>query len=76
VIVGRAADGNLGDGGMGEEDILDLSRVDVLRTPDDHVLQSPLDAQAAAIVHRGEVARVVPAVPVDRRCEVKSRLLS
>jgi len=50
---------------MGEEQVLDLARVDVLSTPDDHVFEPTLDAQITLLVHRGQVSGVVPTLGVD-----------
>jgi hypothetical protein len=36
---------------VGEQDPLDLARVDVLATADDHVLEPPADAAVAALIH-------------------------
>ena len=52
-------------GGMGEQHVLDLARVDVLAAADDHVLEPAVDAQVAALVHGAEVAGVQPALGVD-----------
>src|SRR5690242_5385969 len=64
----RDADhGDLGHAGVGEQDGLDLARVDVLAAPDDHFLDPARDPAVAAFVHRAQVAGMQPAVPVDGR---------
>ena len=52
---------------MGLQQLLDLAGVDVLATADDHVFESALDAEVALGVHRGQIAGVVPALPVNDR---------
>ena len=62
LLVGEADDGDLGDGGMAVEDLLDLGGEEILAAADDHVLEPADDAAVAALVHRREVARAQPAV--------------
>ena len=65
LVVWQADDGDLGDGVVGEQDLFDLLGIDVLATPDDHVLQATFDRAVATVVHGGEIAGVEPAVGVD-----------
>src|SRR5581483_9656418 len=51
--------------GMAVEEFLDLSRIDVLAAPDDHVLQAADDVDVALVIHGGEVAGMHPAAVVD-----------
>jgi hypothetical protein len=62
VGVRKADDGALGDGGMEGDGVLDLSRIDVLATGDDHVLEAVDDVEVALIVEVSAVAGVHPAV--------------
>jgi len=64
-IVGYADHGHLRHRRMRKEHVLDLAGVDVLAPADDHVLDPALDPEEPALVHRGEIARVVPAFVVD-----------
>src|SRR6202011_4479214 len=50
---------------MPVEKLLDLARVDVLPTADDHVLDPAHDLEVAVLVHGREVASVHPASGVD-----------
>src|SRR2546421_2335543 len=50
---------------MAVQELLDLPGVDVLPTPDDHVLDATHDADVAVAVHRGHVAGVHPPFLVD-----------
>src|SRR5690348_1956876 len=61
LLVGDADDGDLGDVGMGEDDVLDLDRGDVLAAGDDHVLFAVLDGQIAIGSDEAAVAGVEPA---------------
>ena len=65
-LVGHADDGDLHDRGMLGEYPLDLDRVDVLATRDDHVLEPVLDEDVAAVVDAADVAGAEPAVLGDR----------
>src|SRR5206468_8945644 len=49
------------------QELLDLPRVDVLSTTDDHVFQPSDDVDVAVVAHDGEIARVHPARRVDGR---------
>ena len=51
---------------MGEQELLDLARVDVLAAADDHVLDAADDVGVAVVVHHRQVAGVHPAGAVDR----------
>src|SRR5260370_15598376 len=48
------------------EKLLDLSRVNVFASPDDHVFHAPSDAAVAILAHNSDVSSVQPAVAVDR----------
>src|SRR5271157_2025504 len=50
---------------MGVEKLLDLSRIDVLAAPDDHVLQAACDLAVILIVQGSEVSCVQPALFVN-----------
>src|SRR4029450_10738338 len=52
---------------MEVEKLLDLTRVDVLATTDDHVLQTSDDVHVAVFSHDRKIAGVHPAGGVDRR---------
>ena len=64
--VGQADDGDLGDGRVVVEELLDLGRVDVLAAPDDQLLAPADDPVVAVVAAAGQVAGVEPAVGVDR----------
>src|SRR6185503_19525179 len=49
-----------------EEELLDLARVHVLPTANDHVFDSPDDVDVAGLVHGGKIAGMHPARTVDR----------
>ncbi len=51
---------------MGVEELLDLPRVHVLATADDHVLDPADDLHVAVLAHHREVPGVHPAPRVDR----------
>src|SRR5512136_1997194 len=51
---------------VGEEELLDLPRVDVLAAADDHVLDPAGDLAVTVLVHYRQVAGVKPAVGVYR----------
>ena len=63
--VRRADDLHDLDGGMPEQERLDLGGGDVLAADLEHVLQPADEGDAAVLVDAAEVARVVPAVLVD-----------
>src|SRR5689334_19977830 len=73
-VVRYADHGHFGDLGVFEEEFLDLARVDVLSASDDHVLEAALDAQESSIVHRAQVASVIPAVRINGRCRLFGHL--
>ncbi len=52
---------------MGIEKFLDFPGIDVLTSPDDHILDSSGDLAISLFVHDGKVPGVQPAVLVDRR---------
>ena len=60
--IGAADHGGLRDGRMLVQHALDLGRIDVLATGDDHVLLAVVDVEIAVGVARADVAGVVPAV--------------
>jgi hypothetical protein len=63
VGIGNADDGHLRHLGVVFEDGFDLHGIDILATPDDHVLLSPLQVEIAVFIHEGEIARMEPAAP-------------
>ena len=63
--VGNADDLGVQDVGMGVQELLDLPWVDVLATPDHHVLDPPGDGQVTLGVHDREVPGVHPVRRVD-----------
>ena len=63
VGIGNADDGHFHHLGVVFEDGFDLHGIDILATPDDHVLLSPLEVEIAVFVHEGEIARMEPAAP-------------
>ena len=65
LLVGHADDGDLGDGGMREQRVLDLDRRHVLAALDDHVLLAVRDRHVALVVDGAAIAGVEP--PVDDR---------
>ena len=65
-LVGHADDGDLRDARVAQHEVLDLGRVRVEPTDDEHVLDAADDAQVAVGVERAEVAGVQPTVGVDR----------
>src|ERR1700733_3709559 len=67
VLVRYAKHGHVADRWMRVQDLLDLSRVDVLAAADDHLLEPALDPVVPALVRRAEIAGVQPARGVDRR---------
>ena len=69
-FIGDSDHRGLGYRGMREEQLLDLARIDVQATADDHVLQPAGHPQVATLVHRADVTHVQPAISVDRagRC--------
>ena len=65
--VGDAEDLHLRDLGVAEQELLDLARIDVLATADQHVLDAADDVAVALGIDRGQVAGVHPAVDDCRR---------
>ncbi len=63
--VGDADDLDVSDLGVGIEELLDLSWIDVLAASDDQVLDSAHDVEITLVVHHGEVTGVHPTVFVD-----------
>ncbi len=63
--VGNADDLDITNLRMAVEELLDLTGIDVLPSPDDHVLDSPDNLDVALVVHLCEVAGVHPAIGVD-----------
>src|SRR6185437_12733436 len=53
------------DPGLGEQELLDLPRVDLLPAPVDHVVRAAGQEQVAILVQVAEVAGLEPAVRVD-----------
>lgn len=51
--------------GVSEKEFLDLSRVDVFATADEHVLDPASDCHVTILIHRSEVAGMHPAVLID-----------
>ena len=65
LLVGHADDLHVPDLWVGVDELLDLTGVDVLAAPDDHVLEPPGDLEIAVLVLAAEIAAVEPAVGVD-----------
>lgn len=63
--VGDPDDGDVGDGGMGRERILDLEGGDVLRVADDRVFGATGDADVAVRIDQAEIACAQPPVVVE-----------
>ncbi len=51
---------------MGEEELLDLARINVLAAADEHVLHPPDDVAITLRIDGGKVAGVHPAIGVDQ----------
>src|SRR5688572_19102374 len=51
---------------MRVQKLLDLARIDVLATPDNHVSGTPRDVDVPLGIHDGQIAGVKPAIRVDR----------
>ncbi len=51
---------------MGIEELLDLTRIDILAAANNHVFQPPDDVDVAIVIHRGQIAGMHPAGGVDR----------
>ena len=67
VLLRRDADDlDVGDVGVGVEELLDLSGINVFAAPDDHVLDPADDVDVAVVAHDGEVTGVHPPSIVDR----------
>ncbi len=59
-------DNALSDHGHGIEFVLDLLRVNVLPAgAEKHILGTPLDEDIALVVHRAQIARMIPPLGVD-----------
>src|SRR3989344_6008300 len=56
---------HIGHRRVGEEELFQLARVNVLATTNDHVLVAPGNAHVALFIHAGQVAGVHPAGLVD-----------
>src|ERR1035441_7557429 len=65
--VGDADDIDVGDLGMGVQEVLDFARVDVLSPADDGVFGAAPETEIAIGTHGGQVARVQPAFRIDDR---------
>src|SRR5688572_10088635 len=65
-LMRNTEDGGFPDARMAEEKFLDLGRVDILASADDHVLGSADDGAAPGLVEDRKVASVHPPVFVDR----------
>ena len=61
VGVGRADDGDVVDGGVHDEHVLDLARVDVHAAADDHVRGPVGEVEVAVVVDPADVAQPAPA---------------
>src|SRR3990172_10455257 len=64
-VVRHTDDRDIPDLGVAKQEFLDLARIDVLATADDHVLAAPDDVAVALVVDHAEIAGVHPAVPAD-----------
>ena len=65
-IVGHADDGDIRDGGMVEQRVLDLGGVHVLAARDDHVLHPVGEEEIAVLIEKARVTRPEPSVGVER----------
>src|ERR1022692_2126296 len=63
--VGDADDVDVGDLGMGVQEVLDFARVDVLSAADNGVLGASAETEIAVGTHGGEIAGVEPAFGID-----------
>jgi Transcription factor WhiB len=59
-VVGDSDGGGVGDGGMGEEHVLHLGRIDVLPPGDDHVGLSVREVEVPVLVHVAHVTQRSP----------------
>src|SRR6266851_3780053 len=64
--VGITDNRDRGDGRMLVEKIFDLHYRNVLAAPDQNVLHPTRDANVAFVIHAGEIARVEPALRIER----------
>ena len=62
MIVRHAHDGDILDGGVHPQKILDLTGIYILPPTNDHVLYPAYDAPIASVVQDGQIAAVHPAV--------------
>jgi hypothetical protein len=67
-LIRDAHHGGVGDRRMAEQELFDLTRIDVLAAADDHLLQADCNATVPTLIHRAQGARVQPALRVDGRC--------
>ena len=44
-------DGHVGDSGVGDENVVDLGRLDVLPTGDDHVFEAVVEEHVSPVIH-------------------------
>ena len=70
-VVWLADDGGLADAGVGEQDFLDLARVDVVPAADHQVLGPVDDEVEAVLVRVADVAGVQPAAGQRARCRLR-----
>ncbi len=63
--VGHAGHGDLGDGGMPVQELLDLGRIDVFSAANDQLSAPADDPVVAVLATASQVARMQPAVRVD-----------
>src|SRR6266700_3524418 len=64
-LIRQSDDGDVADLGMAEQQLLELARIDVFATANDHILQSSLDRAVAPCIHRSEIAGVQPALGIN-----------
>ncbi|MGJ3627897.1 hypothetical protein AB5I41_14595 [Sphingomonas sp. MMS24-JH45] len=65
-FVRDAGDGDLQDGGMAGQDLLDLRRVAVEASDDEDVLLSIGDTKVSGFIQHADIAGMQPSVRVDR----------
>ena len=67
LLVGYAHHRDVAHAGVSEENLFDFPGIDILSTPNDHVLDAANNLDVAPRIHRSEVARMQPARFIDGR---------
>ena len=57
---------DIGDLGMADQKLLDLTREEVFADTNDHIFEPTHDVKVALCVHSGQVARMQPALDINR----------